>query len=247
MANPSDRSSLRLHVNVDHVATVRQARRAAYPSPVEFATACEAAGADGITIHLRKDRRHVQDSDVPALRASVTTVLNLECCLDEEMVDIAERSGAEVFCLVPENRQEITTEGGLDVAGEQERATHVVERLLATGGQPSLFIDPIDEQIRAAAASGAPFIELHTGAYANATGAERAAELERLRRGTVLARELGLRVNAGHGLNLENVGDIAAIEGLEELNIGHALVSRALLVGAAEAVREMRRAMGLEG
>jgi len=247
MAKPNDSSSLRLHVNVDHVATVRQARRALYPSPVEFALVCESAGAAGITVHLRKDRRHVQDDDVPALRASIATVLNLECSLDAEMVDIAERSGADAFCLVPENRQEITTEGGLDVIAEKERVEVAVRRLTDAGGLVSLFIDPVEEQVRAAAASGAPFVELHTGAYANATGVERASELERLRRGATLARELGLRVNAGHGLNLDNVGDVAAIDGLEELNIGHALVAHALLVGAAEAVREMRRAMGLEG
>lgn len=245
MADRTKPDSLRLHVNVDHVATVRQARRAQLPDPVEFALVCESAGADGITVHLRKDRRHVQDDDVLALRAAIGTLFNLECSLDAEMVDLAERSGADAFCIVPENRQEITTEGGLDVVKEMGRLDGAIARLSEAGGIVSLFVDPDEEQLRAAAASGAPFVELHTGAYANASGTAKAAELERLRASVVLARELGLRVNAGHGLDLENVGAVAAIAGLEELNIGHALVAHALLVGAAEAVREMRRAMGL--
>jgi len=237
-----DRSP-RLHVNVDHVATVRQARRANHPDPVEFALLCERAGAHGITVHLRKDRRHVQDLDVTRLRAAVTTLLNLECSLDEEMVDLACNCGADAFCLVPENRAEITTEGGLDVVAERARLAAVIPRLTRAGGLVSLFVDPDEAQIRAAADVGAPFIELHTGSYANAQGPNREAELARLVRGAALARSLHVRVNAGHGLDLANVGPIAAIEGVEEVNIGHALVGRALMVGAEAVVREYLAAM----
>ncbi|WP_145183270.1 pyridoxine 5'-phosphate synthase [Planctomycetes bacterium Pla163] len=247
MAKGAPDLALRLHVNVDHVATVRQARRARFPDPTEFALACEAAGADGITVHLRKDRRHIQDDDVQALRGRIGTLLNLECSLDDEMVDLACDSGADAFCLVPENRAEVTTEGGLDVIAESARLATAVPRLGRSGGLVSLFVDPDLDQIRAAAATGAPFIELHTGRYANTVDAEREAELERLRRAAELAHELGLRVNAGHGLDLVNVGPVARIAHLEELNIGHALVARALFVGAGGAVREMRVAMGLEG
>jgi len=233
----------RLHVNVDHVATVRQARRAEHPDPIEFALLCERAGAHGITVHLRKDRRHVQDHDVKRLRAAVKSLLNLECSLDDEMVDLACNCGADAFCIVPENRNEITTEGGLDVVAERARLAVVVPRLVRAGGLVSLFVDPDEVQIRAAAKSGAPFIELHTGSYANARGPARAAELARLVRGAALARSLHLRVNAGHGLDLANVGPVAAIEGVEELNIGHALVGRALMVGAESSVREYLAAM----
>ncbi|MEZ5978651.1 MAG: pyridoxine 5'-phosphate synthase [Planctomycetota bacterium] len=235
---------LRLHVNVDHVATVRQARRAAVPSPTEFALLCEEAGAHGITVHLRKDRRHVQDQDVVELRARVTTFLNLECSLDEEMLGLAADSGADAFCVVPENRQEVTTEGGLDVVAERERLAKAVPRLTKAGGIVSLFVDPDEAQLRAALDLGAPFVELHTGSYANAKGDAKAAELQRLVDAAALGRKIGLRVNAGHGLDLANVGAVAAIEGLEELNIGHSLVGRALMVGAREAVREMLVSMG---
>jgi pyridoxine 5-phosphate synthase len=233
----------RLHVNVDHVATLRQARREAFPDPVEWAQRAERAGAHGITCHLRKDRRHIQDVDVANLRRSIRTLLNLECSLDPEMVTLAQRSGAEAFCLVPETRQEVTTEGGLDVRGELERVKRVARELAAEGGAVSLFIDADREQIAAAADSGAPFVELHTGCYANAKGDARARELERLVRGAAFARERGLRVNAGHGLDLSNVGPVAAIEGVEELNIGFALVAQAVFVGVDAAIAQMLGAM----
>ena len=232
-------SAPRLHVNVDHVATVRQARREAFPDPIEWALAAERAGAHGITCHLRKDRRHVQDDDITRLRASVGTLLNLECSLDPEMLEIAEKSGAEAFCVVPENRQEVTTEGGLDVVGESARLAEAVPRLTAAGGAVSIFVDPEPAQLDAARALAAPFVELHTGAYAQATGAARDTELERLARATEHARSIGLRVNAGHGLDLENVAPIAAIPGVEELNIGFAMIARALFVGVDVAVTEM--------
>ncbi|MCY3002932.1 MAG: pyridoxine 5'-phosphate synthase [Planctomycetota bacterium] len=233
----------RLHVNVDHVATLRQARREAFPDPVEWALRVERAGAQGITCHLRKDRRHIQDADVANLRRSIRTLLNLECSLDPEMVTFALRSGAEAFCLVPETRQEVTTEGGLDVRGELERVKRVTAELAAEGGAVSLFIDADREQIAAAADSGAPFIELHTGCYANAKGDARARELERLVAGAAFARERGLRVNAGHGLDYSNVGPVAAIEGVEELNIGFAIVAHAVFVGVDAAIVQMLDAM----
>jgi pyridoxine 5-phosphate synthase len=231
----------RLHVNVDHVATVRQARRGARPDPVEWALAAERAGAQGITVHLRRDRRHVVDADLPRLRAALTTLFNLESSLDEEMLTIALASGADEVCLVPENRAEITTEGGLDVVREKRRLLDVVPRLRARGILVSLFVDAEEPQLDAAAAVGADFVELHTGAYANAGAgsASRARELERLVAGALRAHALGLRVNAGHGLDLDNVGPVAALPHVEELNIGHALVGRALFVGVAEAVGEM--------
>ena len=195
----------RLHVNVDHVATIRQARREAFPDPIEWATRCEAAGAHGITCHLRKDRRHMQDADIVRLRESVKTLLNLESSLDESMLAIAEASGADAFCLVPENRQEITTEGGLDAINERPRLAEAVARLKAAGGEVSVFIDPEPAQLDVAAAVGAPFVELHTGAYASATGAAKEAELARLSSASAYALSIGLRVNAGHGLDFENV------------------------------------------
>lgn len=238
-------TNLRLHVNVDHVATVRQARRASAPDPVPFALACEQAGAQGITVHLRKDRRHIQDQDVVRLRQQVKSFLNLELSLDPGIVSFALESGADGFCIVPENRQEITTEGGLDVVSERGRLSALIPKLSGVGGLVSLFIDPDEDQLRAAGDLGVEFVELHAGTYANATGDERAAELERLVRASVLARSLGLRVNAGHGLDLDNVAAIARLPGVEELNIGHSIVARALLVGAAKAVTEMLAAMGL--
>lgn len=234
-------SKRRLHVNVDHVATIRQARREAFPDPVAWAARCEAAGAHGITCHLRKDRRHMQDADIHRLRDAVTTVLNLESSLDESMLKIAEASGADAFCLVPENRLEITTEGGLDAIRERPRLTDAVARLTEAGGVVSIFIDPEPTQLDVAAAIGAPFVELHTGAYANASGAVRAAELERLITATAHARSIGLRVNVGHGLDFENVGPVAAIDGVEELNIGFAMVARAVFEGVDPTVREMLR------
>lgn len=235
---------LRLHVNVDHVATLRQARRGTQPDPIEWALAAERAGANGITVHLRKDRRHIQDSDVRELRARGKTIMNLECSLDEEMVGLALESGAQAICLVPEKREEITTEGGLDVAAERERIAKVLPLFAARGALVSLFVDPELRQLEAVAQLGAPFVELHTGAYANASGTARSAELERLARAARRARELNLRVNAGHGLNLANTRDISRIAGLEELNIGHSIVARALFVGVEAAVREMLHCMG---
>lgn len=238
--------SLRLHVNVDHVATLRQARREAFPDPVAWALACERAGADGITCHLRKDRRHVQDEDVVRLRAELSTLLNLECSLDEEMLGLALTSGAEAFCVVPEKRSEVTTEGGLDCVQEHGRLLEAVPALTEAGGVVSLFVDPEPAQLDAAREVGAPFVELHTGAYANAApGPARELELERLARAAHHARSIGLRVNAGHGLDFENVGPVAALEGVEELNIGFALVARAVFSGVDAAVRDMRVAMGL--
>ena len=229
----------RLHVNVDHVATVRQARRGREPDPVDWALRAEQAGAHGITCHLRKDRRHIQDEDVRRLRAEVTTLLNLESSLDEAMIEIALESGADEVCLVPENRQEITTEGGLDVVAERGRLERELPRLAERGILASLFVAPEPRQIEAAAELGAPFVELHTGRYANAEGADRARELERLEDAAQRAHGLGLRVNAGHGLDLVNVGAVARLPHVEELNIGHAIVARSLSVGVETAIREM--------
>lgn len=234
-------SSPRLHVNVDHVATLRQARREAFPDPVEWALAAEKAGAHGITCHLRKDRRHVQDADIHRLRESIGTLLNLEVSLDPEMLGLAEGSKAEAFCLVPENRLEITTEGGLDVIREKERLAEAVPRLTEAGGAVSIFIDPDPKQLDAAAALGAPFVELHTGSYASASGAVREAELARLVDATDHARSIGLRVNAGHGLDFENVTPVAAIDGVEELNIGFAMVAQAVFDGVDGTVKRMLR------
>lgn len=230
---------VRLHINVDHVATVRQARRGAQPDPVAWAGAAEAAGAQGITCHLRVDRRHIQDEDVARLRESVATLLNLEMALEPGIIEIALSSGADQFCIVPENRQEITTEGGLDAVSEAARLAEVIPQLRRAGGQVSLFVDPDTAQLEAAARVESEYVELHTGSYANAVGDARQAELERLASASVRAHELGLRVNAGHGLDYENVAAIAALPYVEELNIGHSIVSRAMTVGVAAAVREM--------
>lgn len=235
---------VRLHVNIDHVATVRQARRGRSPDPVAWALLAEKAGAQGITCHLRKDRRHIQDADLPRLRKSLRTVLNLETSLDPEMVAIALESGADCICLVPENRREITTEGGLDVVAEKKRIAKALPAFARRKMVVSLFVDPDFDQLAVAAALGAPFVELHTGCYANASGAERKRELERLRKAAVFAREHGLRVNAGHGLDYDNVAPVAKLPHVEELNIGHALVSRALTVGARDAVRQMLAEIG---
>lgn len=229
----------RLHVNIDHVATVRQARRIARPDPIAWALLAESAGAHGITCHLRKDRRHIVDADVPALRQAISTLFNLESSLDPEMIERALRSGAEEVCLVPENRQEITTEGGLDAQAERRRLLEVVPRFQERGILVSLFVDPDPAQIEVAAQVGADFVELHTGCYADARGAAKKRELARLVQGAERAHHLGLRVNAGHGLDCENVGPIARLPHVEELNIGHSIVSRALFVGVEVAVREM--------
>jgi pyridoxine 5-phosphate synthase len=235
---------VRLHVNVDHVATLRQARRGRDPDPIAWAESAVRAGADGITVHLRKDRRHIQDSDVRELRARVQSVLNLEASLDEEMIAHALESGAQAICLVPERREELTTEGGLDVVRESRRIADVLPSFAARGALVSLFVDPDVPQLEAAAEVGAPFVELHTGTYANASGAERARELRRLADAAARARALGLRVNAGHGLDRDNTPAVARIDGVEELNIGYSIVGRALFVGVEGAVREMLACLG---
>jgi pyridoxine 5-phosphate synthase len=236
--------NMRLYVNIDHVATVRQARRTVEPDPLEAAALCEAAGADGITVHLREDRRHIQDHDVERLRAAVRTVLNLELAAAPEIVAIAARLVPHQATFVPERRQEITTEGGLDLtahAGHAEpRLADGIGRLREAGIRISLFIDPDPATIDEAARLGVAAVELHTGEYANKY-ATSPAPLERLRRATAHAKAAGLAVHAGHGLTYRNVGPVAAIAAIEELNIGHSIVSRAIMVGLEPAVREMRQ------
>jgi pyridoxine 5-phosphate synthase len=236
-------SGIHLGVNVDHVATLRQARRTVYPDPLEAALAAERGGASGITVHLREDRRHIQEHDVTRLRDAIATKLNLELALSDEIVELACRVRPRDACIVPERREEVTTEGGLSVAGREAAVRAVCAKLAAAGIRVSLFIAPIDREIEAAAAVGAPVIEIHTGAYAEARdAAARNEELERIRQGAAEAAALGLEVNAGHGLTLANVGPIAAIPEIVELNIGHSIVSRALLIGMERATREMLEA-----
>lgn len=232
-----------LHVNVDHVATLRQARREAFPDPIAWALEAEKAGANGITCHLRQDRRHIQDADVTNLKRAIAGPLNLEVSLAPEIVSFAEEQVPEEVCIVPENRAEVTTEGGLDAAGERERLNEAVPRLKERGVLVSLFVDPEPKQLEASASCGAHFVELHTGAYANQTGEARERELARLVEAARVARELGLRVNAGHGLDYDNVRPIAAIEGIEELNIGFAIVAHSLFVGVHESIRQMKAAI----
>lgn len=237
-----------LGVNIDHVATVRQARRTVEPDPVAAAVLAELGGADGITVHLREDRRHIQDRDVKLLRQTVRTHLNLEMAATEEMVRVALEIQPDYVTLVPERREEVTTEGGLDVVGQQSRLADVVTQLQKADIPVSLFIDPDPDQITAAASTHARWIELHTGRYAEAhSDKSRDQELQQLWDATQQAQKLGLRVNAGHGLTYWNVAAVAAISGMEELNIGHSIVSRAVLVGMERAVREMKQAMGLGG
>ena len=236
-------NDLLLGVNIDHVATLRQVRGTTYPSLIEAARVAEEAGADAITIHLREDRRHIQDADVDSLAGCLQTRMNLELAVTDAMLSIAERVRPADVCLVPERREELTTEGGLDVVGHAAAVAAACRRLQAADIQVSLFIDPEPEQLRAAADLGARVIELHTGCYADAEGLTRERELERLSRAVDLGQQLGLQVNAGHGLTLDNVGPIAALSGIRELNIGHALVARAVFVGLGEAVREMKQAM----
>ncbi len=232
---------MRLFVNIDHVATVRQARRADEPDPVRAAVLAELGGADGITVHLREDRRHVQDRDVALLLGTVRTGINLELAAASEVLDLAAEWKPREVTLVPERREEVTTEGGLVLEGDAVRRglAGALERLRQAGCRTSLFIDPDPETIRAAAQLAPHAVELHTGEYARAAGAGRDAELERLRRGAALAASLGLRVHAGHGLTYENVAPVARIGEIEELNIGHSVVSRAVLIGMERAVREM--------
>lgn len=244
---------IHLGVNIDHCATVRQARYreagatvggAVEPDPVAFALASERAGADGITVHLREDRRHIQERDVWRLRESIATRLNLEMACTPAMTEFALKLKPEFVCVVPESRQEITTEGGLDVVGGRERVRACVEALGAAGIKVSLFIDPDEAQIELSAKLGAPFVELHTGAYANAYHTpQRAKEFQRLRLGCARAKDVGLTVNAGHGINYVNIAEVRTLPHLYELNIGHSIVSRALFTGVDEAVREMKARM----
>lgn len=242
-----------LGVNIDHCATLRQARYrdqdrtaggAIEPDPVAFALAAERAGADGITVHLREDRRHIQERDVWRLRECIATRLNLEMACTPAMIAFAIELKPDSVCIVPENRREVTTEGGLDVVGNRDRVAACVDAMNAAGITTSLFIDPDEPQIELSAKLHAPWVELHTGAYANACGTpRRAAEFERLRAGTTRARQLGLIVNAGHGINYVNIAEVRTLPHLHELNIGHSIVSRALFTGVDEAVREMRSRM----
>ncbi len=230
-------------VNIDHVATLRQVRGTTYPDPVRAALLAEKAGADAITLHLREDRRHIQDRDVETLRAQLTKRMNLESAVTREMLQIALRVRPHDVCLVPERRMELTTEGGLDVAGQFERVRQACELLGGSGIRVSLFINPDPAQIDAAKAAGAPVIELHTGHYADTAGAEQQAEFRRICQAVEYGNRIGLKVNAGHGLNYDNVGQVAAVPGIAELNIGHAIVAQAVFAGWEAAVREMKRLM----
>jgi len=241
ISRPSDLPRQRLYINIDHVATLRQARRGDEPDPVAAALLCEQAGADGITAHLREDRRHIQDRDVAHLATSIRTVLNLEMACTEEMLALAERLRPLQATLVPERREEITTEGGLDVSRNETALAAGIARLNAAGIRTSLFIDPDPAVVERSRVLGAVAVELHTGAYSNA--ADVPAMLAALRDAARRGRELGLAVHAGHGLTVGNVGPVAAIPEVEELNIGHSVVSRALFVGLAAAVSELRKAM----
>ena len=232
-----------LGVNIDHVATLRQARGVAYPDPVHAALLAEQSGADSITLHLREDRRHIQDGDVVHMRSLLQTRMNLEMAVTDEMIRFAKSVAPQDCCLVPESRAEITTEGGLDVAGQAEKISDACRALGASSIRVSLFIDPDQFQIEAAHRSGAPVVELHTGAFAGASGAARAREFERLKAAAKLAASFGLTVNAGHGLNYHNVEPIAAIDEIVELNIGHAIIARSVFDGLPKAVRDMKNLM----
>lgn len=231
---------IELGVNIDHVATLRQQRGTSYPDPILAAQVAEDAGADLITLHLREDRRHIQDADVFAMRKAIRTRMNLECAVTPEMLAIACQVKPEDVCLVPERREELTTEGGLDVITHETAVRAAIEQLQGAGIRVSLFIDPDPAQITQAHRLGATVIELHTGAYAEAAEHEHEAHLERLRAAVAVGVGLGLRVNAGHGLHYENVAPVAALPGIAELNIGHAIVARAVFDGFAAAVREMK-------
>ena len=238
---------IRLGVNIDHVATLRQARKTNEPDPVQAALIAEEAGADGITIHLRVDRRHILDRDVYLIREVVRTRLNLEMSLDPEIVDIALKVKPHCVCIVPENRNEVTTEGGLDVIKDHKRIREAVARLVNNGTVVSLFIDADSAQIEAAAACGAQFIELHTGVYANAWPDEHALSetLSALKKAATFAKSKGLRVNAGHGLTYHNVIPVASLPEVEELNIGHSIMARAIMIGLPQAVKDMKALMVL--
>ena len=232
-----------LGVNIDHVATIREARRTVEPDPVWAAAAAELGGADAITIHLREDRRHIQDRDLEVLRKTVQVKLNLELAMNPLMVDIACRVAPDQVTLVPENREEVTTEGGLDVVRYKKELTATIGKLQDAGISVSLFIDPAPEQIETAASLSVPSVELHTGTYANA-GNHSHQELQVLARAATFVHQAGLVLNAGHGLTYRNVTPVAELEGMEELNIGHSIVARAVFVGMAEAVREMKDLVG---
>ena len=233
-----------LGINIDHVATLRNARGASYPSPLEAALVAETNGADAITLHLREDRRHIKDADVFAIRQAIKTRMNLEMAMTEEMLANALQVMPEDVCIVPEKRTEVTTEGGLDVAGQPEKVREYVAKLHAAGIRVSLFIDAERAQIQAAYDCGARVIELHTGAYADApTPVARAAELAKIREAAAFADGLGITVNAGHGLTVQNVGAIAQIEQIVELNIGHSIIAQAIFLGLPDAIRQMKEAM----
>ena len=233
-----------LGVNIDHVATLRQARGTLYPDPIQAALICEAAGAEGITLHLREDRRHIQDDDVRRMRPLLKTRMNLELAVTDEMVEFAQEIRPQHVCFVPERRQEVTTEGGLDVIGNFEKVKAATHALSQIGCDVSLFIDADEAQIDAAVACGAPTIEIHTGAYADAVdAAAQQHELQRIQQACTYAASQGLMVNAGHGLNLDNVAAIAAIPEIHELNIGHAIIADSVFVGLSEAVKRMKQAI----
>jgi len=233
-----------LGVNIDHVATLRQARGTRYPDPVQAALVAEQAGADGITAHLREDRRHIQDTDIMRLKEMLHTKLNLEMAVTEAMLEIAVQVKPQACCLVPERREELTTEGGLDVAGAPEKMRNACQRLSDAGIEVSLFIDPEIEQIDAAVKVGAPVVELHTGRYADApTASEQKQELLRIQKAAEYAFQAGLQVNAGHGLNLHNVEAICRIAQIVELNIGHSMIAQAVFSGLDAVVRDMKRIM----
>ncbi|AYQ56659.1 Pyridoxine 5'-phosphate synthase [Bathymodiolus thermophilus thioautotrophic gill symbiont] len=235
--------SIYLGVNIDHIATIRQARGTHYPSPIAGALLCEQSGADSITLHLREDRRHIQDSDVEVLRQQLVTKMNLEMAITDEMIAIASKIKPQDCCLVPEKREELTTEGGLDVVGQISRMHDVCTQLNAENITVSLFIDAQKSQIDAAKQCGAPVIELHTGHYANATDEAQQRELEKIKTMATYAHSIGLQVNAGHGLTLENTAAIAKLPEIAELNIGHSIIARAVFVGLEAATREMKNLM----
>jgi len=230
-----------LGVNIDHIATVRQARFALEPDPVTIALLAELGGADAITVHLREDRRHIQDRDVALLRSTINGRLNLEMAATNEMIEIASAIRPDMVTLVPERREELTTEGGLDVVSQKTLLSDAVKTLHKIGIPVSFFIDPVTKQLEACRDIEALYVELHTGTYAEAQSKYQLLELARLSKSTAIARHLGLRVNVGHGLTYQNVEPVAAIEGIEELNIGHTIIARAMIVGLEEAVRQMKQ------
>ena len=239
----SSHPSLELGINIDHVATLRNARGTTYPDPLRAAALAEEAGADLITLHLREDRRHIKDADLLALRPLIKTRMNLECAVTPEMIDIACQVKPHDVCLVPEKREEVTTEGGLDVTGHFEAIKAATKKLIDAGIRVSLFIDPEEKQIQAAKDVGATVVELHTGRYADLSGTDQAKELERIRKAAAFGKSIGMRVNAGHGLHEGNVKPIAAIAELSELNIGHAIVAEALFKGWGKAITDMKSLM----